>query len=148
VISGVGYPKSRDLYQASRAANVVAFGPKPVVVKGGVILIPADCKDGCGHPGYCEIMKRSENVEDVIAISREEGFAPGEQKALILAWILRQARIVITDCSLPEETLKELYLESAPTLQQALDRELEKNRKARVILIPDGLLTLPILKGS
>jgi nickel-dependent lactate racemase len=148
VISGVGYPKSRDLYQASRAANVVALGPKPVVVKGGVILIPAPCEDGCGHPGYCEIMRRSENVEDVIAISREEGFAPGEQKALILAWILRQARIVMTDCSLPEETLMELYLESAPTLQQALDRELEKNRKARVILIPDGLLTLPIIKNS
>ncbi|HSB04664.1 MAG TPA: nickel-dependent lactate racemase [Thermodesulfobacteriota bacterium] len=147
VISGVSYPKSRDLYQASRAANVVALGPKPVVTKGGVILIPAPCEDGCGHPGYCEIMRRSENLEDVIAISREEGFAPGEQKALILAWILRQARIVMTDCSLPEEALKELYLESAPTLQQALDQELEKNPRARVILIPDGLLTLPILKG-
>lgn len=146
VVSGVSYPKSRDLYQASRAANVVALGPKPVVTRGGVILIPATCEDGCGHPGYCEIMKRSKDVEDVIAISREEGFAPGEQKALILAWILRQARIVMTDCSLPEETLKDLYLEKASTLQEALNRELEKNPKARVILIPDGLLTLPILK--
>jgi nickel-dependent lactate racemase len=83
---------------------------------------------------------------DVIAISREEGFAPGEHKALILAWILKQSRMVMTDCSLPEETLKELYLESAPTLQEALDRELKRNPKARVILIPDGLLTLPIIK--
>jgi len=91
-------------------------------------------------------MKRSKDVEDVIAISREEGFAPGEQKALILAWILRQARIVMTDCSLPEETLRELYLEKASTLQEALNRELEKNPKARVVLIPDGLLTLPILR--
>lgn len=147
VVSGVGYPKSRDLYQASRAANVVVFGPRPAVVKGGVILIPASCEDGCGHPGYCEIMKRSADVEDVIAISREEGFAPGEQKALILAWILRQARIVMTDCTLPEATLKELYLERAPTLQEGLSRELERNPKARVMLIPDGLLTLPILKG-
>jgi len=45
VISGVVIPRAGP-YQASRAANVVAFGPKPVVVKGGVILIPADCKDG------------------------------------------------------------------------------------------------------
>jgi nickel-dependent lactate racemase len=147
VISGVSYPKSRDLYQASRAGNVVVFGPKPAVAKGGVILIPAPCEDGCGHPGYCEIMKRSEDVEDVIAISREEGFAPGEQKALILAWILRPARIVMTDCILPRETLKELYLESVPTLQEALDRELQKEPKARVLLIPDGLLTLPVVKG-
>jgi nickel-dependent lactate racemase len=146
VVSGVSYPKSRDLYQATRAANVVVFGPQPVVTKGGTILIPAPCEDGCGHPGYCSIMRRSKDTDDVIAISREEGFAAGEQKALILAWILKQARIVMTDCTLPEETLKELYLESVPTLQEALDRELEKNPKARVVLIPDGLLTLPIVK--
>ena len=147
VVSGVSYPKSLDLYQATRAANVVVFGPKPVVTKGGVILIPAPCEDGCGHPGYCDIMKRAEDVDDIIAISREEGFAPGEQKALILAWILKQARIVMTDCLLPEETLKELYLESAPTLQEALNQELRKNPKARVVLIPDGLLTLPIVRN-
>lgn len=148
VISGVSYPKSLDLYQATRAANVVVFGPRPVVKKGGVILIPAPCEDGCGHPGYCDIMKRSEDVDDIIAISREEGFAPGEQKALILARILKQARIVMTDCLLPEDILSELYLESAPTLQVALDQELKKNPEARVILIPDGLLTLPLVKGN
>jgi nickel-dependent lactate racemase len=146
VVSGVTYPKSRDLYQATRAGNVVVFGPQPVVSKGGVILIPAPCEDGCGHPGYCTIMKRSEDADDVIAISREEGFAPGEQKALILSWILKQARIVITDCSLPEETLREIHLESNPNLQKALDQELKRNPKARVVLIPDGLLTLPIIK--
>lgn len=146
VVSGVNYPKSRDLYQATRAANVVVFGPQPVVTKGGVILIPAPCEDGCGHPGYCSIMRRSKDAEDVIAISREEGFAAGEQKALILAWILKQARVVMTDCSLPEETLREIHLESSPTLQGALDRELERNPRARVVLIPDGLLTLPIVR--
>jgi nickel-dependent lactate racemase len=147
VVSGVSYPKSRDLYQATRAANVVVFGPQPVVVMGGVILIPASCEDGCGHPGYCDIMRKAEDVDDIIAISREEGFAPGEQKALILAWILKQARIVMTDCTLPEETLREIHLESMPTLQEALDQELKKNPKARVTFIPDGLLTLPIVRG-
>jgi lactate racemase len=146
VVSGVGYPKSRDLYQATRAANVVVFGPQPVVTPGGVILIPADCEDGCGHPGYCDIMKRSEGIDDVIAISREEGFAPGEQKALILAWILKRARIVMTDCTLPPDVLKELYLESSSTLQEALDQELNRKPNAKVLLIPDGLLTLPVLR--
>lgn len=146
VVSGVGYPKSRDLYQATRAANVVVFGPQPVVTKGGTILIPAPCEDGCGHPGYCAIMRRSKDADDVIAISREEGFAAGEQKALFLARILKQARIVITDCTIPEETLREIHLEAIPTLQEALNQELEKKPGARVVLIPDGLLTLPIIK--
>jgi nickel-dependent lactate racemase len=147
VVTGVSYPKSRDLYQATRSANGAIFGPRPVVRQGGVILIPAPCEDGCGHPGYCEIMRRAENVDDIIAISHEEGFAAGEQKALILARILKHARIVVTDCSLPAETLKELYLESVPTLQEALDQELKRKPDAQVVLIPDGLLTLPILKN-
>jgi nickel-dependent lactate racemase len=147
VVSGVSYPKSRDLYQSTRAANVVVFGPRPVVTTGGTILIPAPCEDGCGHPGYCNIMRRSRDAEDVIAISREEGFAAGEQKALILAWILKQARMVMTDCSIPEDTLKGLHLESSPTLQEALDRELERRPGARVVLIPDGLLTLPVIRN-
>jgi nickel-dependent lactate racemase len=146
VVSGVSYPKSRDLYQATRAANVVVFGPQPVVTKGGTILIPAPCEDGCGHPGYCAIMRRSKDADDVIAISREEGFAAGEQKAFFLARILKQARIVITDCTIPEETLRELHLEAIPTLQEALNQELKRNPGARVVLIPDGLLTLPILR--
>jgi nickel-dependent lactate racemase len=146
VVSGASYPKSRDLYQATRAANTVVFGPKPVVVKGGVILIPAPCEDGCGHPGYCNIMKRAKDAEDVIAISREEGFAAGEQKALILGWILKHGRLVMTDCSLPEETLRELHIEFVPTLQEALDRELKRRPGSNVILMPEGLLTLPIMK--
>jgi len=146
VVSGATYPKSRDLYQATRAANTVVFGPQPVVVKGGVILIPAPCEDGCGHPGYCNIMKKAKNVEDVIAISREEGFAPGEQKALILGWILKHGRLVMTDCSLPEETLRELHIEFVSILQEALDRELKRRPGSKVILMPDGLLTLPIMK--
>jgi nickel-dependent lactate racemase len=147
VVTGVSYPKSRDLYQATRAANGAIFGPKPVVRQGGVILIPTPCEDGCGHPGYCEIMRRAEDVDDIIAISREEDFAAGEQKALILARILKHARIVVTDCTLPVETLRELYLESVPTLQEALNQELKRKPDARVVLIPDGLLTLPILKN-
>ena len=146
VVTGVSYPKSRDLYQATRSANGAIFGPKPVVKQGGVILIPAPCEDGCGHPGYCEIMRRAQDVDDIIAISREEGFAAGEQKALILARILKHARIVVTDCTLPAETIRGLYLECVPTLQEALDQELKRKPDAQVVLIPDGLLTLPILK--
>ena len=58
VVSGVGYPKSRDLYQAHPGGQRGDVRAETVVVKGGVILIPADCEDGCGHPGYCDIMKK------------------------------------------------------------------------------------------
>ncbi|PRR75013.1 nickel-dependent lactate racemase [Neomoorella humiferrea] len=146
VIAGVGYPKNRDLYQATRAANTSVFGPRPVVKKGGVIIIPASCEDGFGHPGYVEWMAASNGPEDIIEHAAKEGFAPGDQKALILSWILKQARLVVTDCEIPAGELKKIYLDAVPTLQEAVNRELAGRTGARVIIIPDALLTLPILR--
>lgn len=146
VIAGVGYPKNRDLYQATRAANTSVFGPRPVVKKGGVIIIPASCEDGFGHPGYVDWMARSRDAAAIIADARANGFAPGDQKALILAWILQQARLVITDCAIPARELKRIHLESAPNLQEAINRELAGKTNVRVIIIPDALLTLPVFR--
>lgn len=145
VVTGVTYPKSRDLYQAARAANTSVFGPQPVVKAGGAILLPAPCEDGFGHPGYVEWMSRCSGPEEIIAQAEEQGFAPGDQKALILAWILKQAKLVVTDCRIPAAELRRIHLNSAPTLQEAFDRELARRPEARVAVIPDALLTLPVL---
>lgn len=146
IVAGVIDPKNRDLYQATRAANTSVFGPRPVVAKGGVLLIPASCEDGFGHPGYVDWMSRCNSADDIARAASECGFAPGDQKALILAWILNQARIVMTDCMIPPTDLARIHLESIPTLQQALDQELKRRPRARVVVIPDALLSLPIVK--
>ncbi|MEW6669325.1 MAG: nickel-dependent lactate racemase [Thermodesulfobacteriota bacterium] len=146
LITGVIYPKNRDLYQATRAANTSVFGPQPVVSKGGVLLIPASCEDGFGHPAYVDWMSRCNSADEIIR-SACDGYTPGEQKALILAWILNHARIVMTDCKIPPAELARIHLESAPTLQEALDRELRRRPRARVVVTPDALLSLPIVRG-
>ncbi len=145
VICGVLYPKSRDLYQATRAANTSLFGPRPVVEKGGVLLIPASCEDGFGHPGYVDWMSRCNSADEIVRSACEDGFGPGDQKALILARILQHARMVMTDCGISPAELRRVHLESAATLQSALDDELRRRPGARIILIPDALLTLPII---
>jgi len=146
LVTGVISPKNRDLYQATRAANTSIFGPKPAVTKGGVLLIPASCEDGFGKPGYVDWMSRCNSAEEIIR-SACDGFAPGDQKALILGWILNHARIVMTDCMIPAGELARIHLESVPTLQEAFDLELKRRPHARVVVIPDALLSLPIVRG-
>ena len=148
VVTGVTYPKSRDLYQAARAANTSVFGPQPVVKAGGAILLPAPCEDGFGHPGYVEWLSRCRGPEEVIREAEEQGFAPGDQKALILAWILKLAKLVVTDCRIPAAELHRLHLDAAPTLQEGFDWELARRPQARVAVIPDALLTLPVLSSE
>ena len=148
VIAGVIYPKNRDLYQATRAANTLVFGPRPVVKKGGVIIIPASCEDGFGHPRYVEWMAGSSSPEEIIEYAKDKGFAPGEQKALILAWILKHARLVITDCLIPKDELRRIHLEAVLSLQEAIKRELERQPEAKVVIIPEALLTLPVIRAN
>jgi nickel-dependent lactate racemase len=148
VVAGVSYPKNRDLYQATRAANSLFFGPRPVVAKGGSILIPASCEDGFGHPGYVDWMRRCDSPAAVIRYACDFGFAPGDQKALILGRILEHARIVVTDCRIDPAELRAIHLETAPTLQEALNEELRRRPDARVIVIPDALLALPVVRGG
>jgi nickel-dependent lactate racemase len=107
--------------------------------------MPASCEDGFGKPGYVDWMSRCNGADEIIRSACDSGFAAGDQKALILGWILREARIVVTDCMIPPGDLARIHLESAPTLQQALDQELRRRPRARVAVIPDALLSLPIV---
>ncbi|MGE5576106.1 MAG: hypothetical protein ACM3TT_02785 [Syntrophothermus sp.] len=91
----------------------------------------APCEDGLGFHGFREWMVRAKGPEDIVRLAREEGFAPGEQKALILSWILLHARLVMAECLISPETLHEVHLESAPTLQEALDRDLPAGRRPK-----------------
>ena len=145
VVSCVSYPKSRDLYQATRAANTVVFGPKPIVKQGGKIIIPTPCEDGLGHEGYYHLMKNEPSVEALLAKLQREGFAPGEQKAMLLGKIVQWAQLVVTDCLIEPKVLQDLFITPMGTVQEALDAALAENPGAKVYIIPDGPLTLPIL---
>jgi len=93
-------------------------------------------------------MQHCKGPAAIIQYACDSGFAPGDQKALILAWILEHARIVVTDCRIAPAELAAIHLESAPTLQAVVDAELKKRPDARVIVIPDALLALSIVRGE
>ena len=132
MVSCVSYPKSRDLYQATRAANTVVFGPKPIVKQGGKIIIPTPCEDGLGHEGYYHLMKNEPSVEALLAKLQREGFAPGEQKAMLLGKIVQWAQLVVTDCLIEPKVLQDLFITPMGTVQEALDAALAENPGAKV----------------
>ena len=48
VICGIGHPKDVNLYQASRAMNYILDVERPIVRKGGVVIIAAQLEEGLG----------------------------------------------------------------------------------------------------
>jgi lactate racemase len=148
-VAGVGYPKDANLYQASRAASYLQFAPTPVVRKGGVIIVPAECPEGAGEGAgeqrFRAAMAESGGHAAVIARARAEGVRPGEQRAYIMARVLEDVSVIVAGAKDPTE-VEAIGFIAAETMESALDRATAiVGTPATALVVPHALLTLPIV---
>ncbi len=150
VLSVPGYPKDRDLYQAVRAGNSVLFGPSPAVRKGGVLIIPARCQDGLGHEGFHDILAASPSAAEALeTIKRKDRITPGElvgyKTARFMVWC---SDVYVTDCEIPEKTLRRMHFNVAKTAQDALDAVLGRSANPYLVVMPYGTMTIPVVQQA
>jgi len=145
VISAPGYPKDRDLYQATRAANNFVCGPKPVIKKGGVIIIPAPCQDGVGSETFYKWMKEAKTLDEIFERGKRE-ISVGAHRPYIMAKILKHADVIIVGSKIPKE-VQEMKMLHAETMEEALDTAMKKvGRNAKILVTTHGFSIVPILK--
>jgi len=143
VISAPGYPKDRDLYQATRAANNFVCGIGPAIKKGGVIIIPATCQDGTGSNTFYEWMKNARDIDEIIERGKTE-IEIGSHRPYIMAKILKWADVIIVGSRIPH-IVEEMKMIAAETIDEALEIAVQKtNDKAKMLVSPHGLTTVPI----
>jgi nickel-dependent lactate racemase len=151
VVAGVGFPKDANLYQASRAASYLVFAPKPVVRKGGFIILPARCAEGAGSgAGEREFLKALSSVrtmDELIAKQHKEGIKPGGQRAYVMAKVLKHCRVIVAGSECPEIVAK-LHMIPAKDIRDAIGIAQGETSKPRMLVVPHALLTLPIVRGS
>ncbi len=150
-LAGVGYPKDANLYQASRAASYLFFGPTPVVKPGGVFVVPAPCGegagDGVGEQRFLKAMRDAPDVQFILDDARQHGYPPGQQRAFVMAKVLEQNDVIVVGAEDPELIRSAKFL-TAPTMEAAfglVSQILGDNLDA--LIVPHALLTLPIVKG-
>jgi nickel-dependent lactate racemase len=146
VISAPGYPKDRDLYQATRAANNFVCGPKPVIKRGGVIIIPALCQDGVGSETFYNWMKEAKTLNDILERGRKEPTI-GAHRPYIMAKILKHADVIIVDSKISDK-VEEMKMIAAKDMDEALKIALGKvGEKAKILVTTHGLIVVPVLNG-
>lgn len=151
VITGVGFPKDANLYQASRAASYIFFAPTPVVRRGGVIITPARCDEGAGsgvgERRFYEELRSAPNVSALLEKMRREGYQAGAQRAFIMAKVMEVNPVVIVGAEHPD-VVKDTKMVPAKTMTEAF--EFTVNQIGRpdldVLIIPHALLTLPYVQ--
>ena len=140
VVAGVGAPKDANLYQASRAATYVALGDRNPLRPGGRIVIPAALPEGAGQgTGERRFYDRLAGAVDATSLYEEmlEGYEPGAQRAFVVARVLREHDVYVTNSEGDAPAIvEECLLHARDDVPDAIDPGSD------VLAVPDALNTL------
>jgi nickel-dependent lactate racemase len=146
-LCGVPSPKSRSLYQATRAASYLALSPRPVLSPGATIILAATLEEGAGSgPGERRFLSQMEsaagNPQALLARLRSRPLLPGEQRAFIMAKVLAGYRVVVVGGQ--PALARRAGLESAASIEEALEGVASRlGRPPRLLILPDAMDVLP-----
>ncbi len=139
VIAGCGgYPKDINLFQAHKTMeNAVR-----VTKKGGVTLLIAECRDGIGPSTFVNWLKRYETSQEMKERLLRK-FEFGAHKSFFLARLTEKADVFLVS-SIPEKSVKRLFVKPVASLEEALKRAFEKlGPSPLTYILPQGGLVFP-----
>jgi len=136
VTSGAGYPLDTTFYQSVKGMN----GALSIIKPGGTIILCASMSEGIGSPQFQQLFRENSTLEGFMERITGEGYFVMDQWQLEeLAKVRRKARVKVVSDGLPPETLRGLFVEWAPSIEQAVaDSLAEYGPTAKVAVIPKG----------
>lgn len=141
VISVAPYPMDVDLYQSQKALD----NGKWALKEGGRILMVSKCREGIGHATFLKQLSSSKDPEQILENLRAE-YKLGYHKAAKMAEIATWASIwAVTDLD-PEIIRGSNIITPFASVSDAVSKELADNPDARIIVLMDGSVTIPIVK--
>jgi nickel-dependent lactate racemase len=143
VITGNGgYPLDQNIYQAVKGMSAAEAVCRP----GGVIIMCAACSDGHGGESFyrqlADVASPAELLRQIEKVTQDQTRAD-QWEAQILARILSRFRLIMI--SVPEHAniIREMHMEYASTLTEAIDRAVKLSRpEAQIAVIPDGVAVI------
>ena len=150
VITGSGTSKVRTLYHASRAAVAIGLAQDPVLVKGGVIILPVRCNTtseaDTRERQFYEALSGATDMNTVMLQLSQRGIRSGEQRAYMLAqtMIAQNYHVVVVgaDCG---DLARDCGLIPANDLLEAANlAETIVGRSPRVLMLPHAAHLIPI----
>ncbi|MHB1037373.1 MAG: nickel-dependent lactate racemase family protein [Pirellulales bacterium] len=136
VTSAAGYPLDATFYQAIKGLA----GALAVVKPGGTIILAAGLSEGIGSPEFQRLFEENPSLEVFLErILGEDYFVMDQWQLEELAKVRRKARVKVVSDGLPAATLDRLFVQSAPSIEQAVaDSLAEYGADATIVAIPKG----------
>ncbi len=136
-----GYPKDINIYQLQKTMDNAVCAVK----QGGVVIIVGEAEEGSGSPA---LEKELEDYPSPALVKEHiaSNFIIGAHKAFSITRSMTKAKIVLVS-GLTKELAEKLLFVPASTVDEALKiAEETVGKEYKVILMPMGGLTVPVLK--
>ncbi|MFH1101002.1 MAG: nickel-dependent lactate racemase [Methanobacteriota archaeon] len=146
VLTVAPYPMDIDLYQSQKALD----NGNLALENDGIIILVSKCRMGVGEDAFLDLLCKADSPQEVLEILGDE-YKLGYHKAAKMAQIGTRAQMwAVTD--LDDAIVRKAMLKPYTKIQSAVDDAVkimkEKGREPRVVVMPQGSLTIPLLTGG
>lgn len=139
ITSNGGAPLDQNVYQSVKGLTAAEASAR----EEAVLIMCADLADGTGGEGFYQSLKNCKSPTAHFAqcaATPQEETVPDQWESQILARILMKHHVIFVSRRSMEKTLREMKLDYAPTLEEALAKAKKiKGEDAKITLIPNGI---------
>ena len=137
VVSVAPYPMDVDLYQSQKALD----NGKWALKEGGTIIMVSKCREGSASGSFLNQLSLSNDPKEVLSNLAKE-YKLGYHKAAKMAEIAVWANVWAVT-GLDAEVLAKANIKQFATVQEAVDKAISTNGRAKVLISMEGSVTVP-----
>ena len=146
ITSNSGYPLDQNLYQTVKGLSAAS----QIVKDNGEILCLSECSDGIpSHGKFYSLLSEFSDPEQVEGMLSDPNFHCQDQwQVQILSQIAKKSNINLYTEGLSDKEIKNAFMFNAPDPQRFIDQKVKENTNIRGCVLPEGPITIPVLKNN
>lgn len=146
ITSNSGYPLDQNLYQTVKGLSAAS----QIVKDNGEILCLSECSDGIpSHGKFYSLLSEFSDPEQVDGMLSDPNFHCQDQwQVQILSQIAKKTNINLYTEGLSDKEIKNAFMFNAPDPQKFIDQKVKENTNIRGCVLPEGPITIPVLKNN
>jgi nickel-dependent lactate racemase len=140
-----GFPLDLTYYQAIKGMTAAL----PVLKKGGVLILAAECAEGLGSERFVSMATRFRTAEEFEQWIHTHPVEVDQWQLQECAKATQRGEVVVVSSGIRPEQQKRLFVQTAASVGEALQRALHKTGpNASIAVIPKGPYTLVDIDSS
>ncbi len=143
VLTVVPYPMDIDLYQSQHALENGNF----ILDDNGVLILVSKCRMGVGNDAFLKVLSKTNTPQEVLDL-HDGKYKLGIHKSIRILKIVSRAQLFAVT-SLKNSTIEKAKMKPYNSIQNAIDDAVKiiktRGDKPRVVLMPSGNLTVPLI---